>query len=231
MPGKIKNPYYKAFLEGHLLQEIDRDDLKFVLDRIQHQYVDQARCMVIVLWVTGARPNEVLKLTGKNFVFTKDYLEIQLNKSKGGMARDLGMPWINPKTGQEDELTKEVWEYAKTMWLDQYCFHFFRSEAKRYGVKKTYRKKNGEVIEKFYDKVYDELSSKLRYYIPKWFSVLWPEGIPPYYLRHNRGSKLYNKSGGEATTIALGHTSEKTKASYAHQTKDMRKNISRGIME
>jgi len=234
--AKIKNPYYKAFLEGYLLEVITREDIKIVIDNIQHKYRDQARALVIVSWFTGARPNEILRLTGNNFIKNKEYLQINIPGSKGGKARTLSLPWINSETGEQDELVHELWNYISTIFMQQLAFWNFKSNAKRYGVTKKIKKRNettGEIEtkEKRYDKIYDEISSKLRYYYPKWFKVLWESGIPPYYLRHSRGTVVADTAGGDATTMVLGHTSDKTRERYIHQTKKTRKKIGEALVK
>jgi site-specific recombinase XerD len=51
-------------------------------------------------------------------------------------------------------------------------------------VVKKYIDKSGKIRE------YIETTSKLRYHIPKWFEDVIPDSINPYYLRHNRFSKM-----------------------------------------
>lgn len=229
MPGKIKNPYYKAFINGDLIYEIRREDFEIVLDELQHQYQDQAKSLLILLWATGARPNEVLRLTGKHFIKTDKYLDVKLPGSKGSMARMVRLPL-------KDSLIQLVWEYVKTIPGSMYCFYFFRSRAKRYGVTKTYTKKNKitgekEIVTKRYDKIYDEVSSKLRYYLPKWFNVLFPEGIPPYYLRHNRMSIAAENLDSQALMLLKGSKTEGSIRPYIHQTRKTQRKISQELMK
>lgn len=229
MPGKVKNPYYKAFLKGDLIYEIRREDFIMVLDNIIHEYQDQARAMLILLWCTGARPNEILRLTTDRFIKTDKYLDVKVPGSKGSMERMIRLPLKDP-------LIVEVWEYVKQYPNRFFLFFFFRSKAVRYGVTKTYKRKNRitgemETVTKHYDKIYDEISHKLRYYIPKWFTVLFPEGIPPYYLRHNRMSIAAEKLDSSALMMLKGSKTEASVRAYVHQTRKTQRKISQELLK
>ena len=228
--GKITNTYYKAFLDGYLLEQITRNDIITVLNNIQHQYLNQARCLLIIAWSTGSRPNEYLRLTPEHFNKTKPFLEIKMPGSKGSESRIISLPYTL-ENGTTDPLTKEVHEYVRSLFPTQYLFWFFRSNAKRHGVTKKYKKKNGETVTKNYTKIYDELGAKLRYYFPKWFEIIFPEGVPPYYLRHNRTTTLMETAGREATMMNQGWKSEITLKRYTHKTKKMRQQIGEGLMQ
>ena len=98
-------------------------------------------------------------------------------------------------------------------------------------VTKRYKKKDGTVIVRKYDKKYPNISSKLNYYFPKWFDVLFPGGVPPYYLRHNRVIKVLDRAGREATIQTFGWEKEATLKHYSHKSKKMRKDVAKGLME
>lgn len=228
--GTIKNQFYKDFLDGFLINEISRADIQMVLDNIKHQHTEQARVLVIIAWSSGARPNEYLRLTPEHFSRSTEFLEIKFPASKGSSARTISMPRYK-EDGSDDPLTKEVFDYARKLFPKQFLFWFFRSEAVRHGVTKRYKKKDGTIVEKKYDKIYEYLSSKLGYYFPRWFDCLFPDGVPPYYLRHNRATKLYEKAGSGATMETFGWKKEETMRKYMHKTKKMRKEIAKGLME
>jgi len=228
--AEIKNEYYHDFLEGFLLKQINRQDIQLVLDNIQHEYNRQARAMIIIAWASGARPNEYLRLTPEMFSKSKEYLEIKMPGSKGSAARVVSLPTIDAE-GHTDTLTNEVYNYVRGLAPGQYLFWFFRSKSKRYGVTKRYKRKDGTIVEKSYDKTYDTLSNKLGYYFPRWFEVLFPDGVPPYYLRHNRATTLLETSGREATIMNQGWKTEVTLKRYTHKTPQMRKRIAGGLMK
>lgn len=229
--GIIKNQYYKDFLDGFLLNEISRSDIIQVIDNIDHQEIEQARVLVIIAWCSGSRPNEYLKLTPEHFSRSTNFLEIKMPSSKGSSARTISMPRYLTDNKTEDPLTKEVFEYTRKLFTKQYLFWFFRSDAIRNGVKKRYKKKDGTIIEKNYDKIYNYLSSKLGYYFPRWFDILFPDGVPPYYLRHNRATKVYEAVGSGGTMETFGWKKEETMKKYMHKTKKMREEIGKALME
>lgn len=229
--GKVKNQYYKDFLDGFLLNEISRADIEMVLRNLQHQYQEQAEVLVIIAWVSGARPNEYLRLIPEHFSRSIEFLEIKFPSSKGSSARTISMPRYLKDSKEEDPFTKKVFEYERRLFSKQYLFWFFRSDAIRHGVTKKSKNKEGEFIEKRYNKLYPELSSKLKYYFPKWFDCLFVDGIPPYYLRHNRATKVNEKVGSAGTMETMGWKREETLRKYTHKTKKMRREIAEGLME
>lgn len=229
--GTVKNQFYKDFLEGFLLNEISREDIIHVLNSITHQYLVQARVLIIIAWASGSRPNEYLRLTPEHFSRTREFLEIKMPASKGSSARTISLPRYLKDSKKEDPLTTEVHDYVRKLFPRQWLFWFFRSDAKRHGVTKKYKKKDGTVVEKRYDKIYNYLSSKLSYYFPKWFSCLFPDGIPPYYLRHNRATKVYEAVGSGGTMETFGWKKEETMKKYMHKTKKMRKEIGEALMK
>lgn len=222
--GNVKNQYYKNFLDGNAIEEISRDDIIKVLDNIDHQYIDQARVLVIIAWATAARPNEYLRLTPEHFIRDSEFLKIKMPCSKGSSKRTVSF-LRKMEDGNEDPLVSEVHEYVRKLFPQQYLFWFFRSNAVRYGTTKNVRTKEGKTIKKRYDKIYFELSRKLKYYFPKWFECLFEDGIPPYYLRHNRATKVYEKLGGGPTMHLTGWTSERMLKRYVHKTKKMEREI------
>ena len=228
--GTVKNQYYKDFLDGFLLNEISRQDINLVLDNIKHQHQAQARVLVIISWASGARPNEYLRITPEHISRSKEFLEIKMPGSKGSSARTISLP-RTLKDGSPDPLTTEIDDYVRRLFPKQYLFWFFRSNAIKNGVTKNYKRKDGTLVTRRYDKCYELLSNKLTYYFPKWFEVLFPDGVPPYYLRHNRSTKLLEVAGREATLMNQGWKSEITLKRYTHKTKKMRKQIADGLME
>jgi len=229
--GEVKNQYYKDFLDGFLINEINREDIETVINNLDHQHQQQAEVLVIIAWTTGARPNEYLRLTPEHFSRTKEYLEIKLPSSKGSSARTISLPKKYKHSDDDDPLIMKIDDYVRRLLPQQYLFWFFRSDAIRHGVQKKYKNKKGEIIIKNYDKIYSELSSKLKYYFPKWFDILFPDGVPPYYLRHNRATKVYERVGSGGTMETFGWKKEETLRKYAHKTRKMRKKIGEGLME
>lgn len=228
--AKVTNQFYKAFLDGYLLEEIDRNDIIKVLNNINHKHIQQARVLIILAWGSGARPNEYLKLKKEDLSRSTEFLEVRFLGSKGSSARTISFPRYMDD-GSEDPLILEVFDYYRKLFPGQWLFWFFRSNAVRYGVTKKIKTKDGQILEKKYDKVYDYLSSKLNYYFRKWFDVLVVDGVPPYYLRHNRASKVFEKVGSAGTMETTGHKRQESLKSYTHKTKKMRKEIGKALMK
>lgn len=229
--GDVKNKFYKDFLEGFLLNEISRLDIIKVIDNINHKHIEQARVLIIIAWSTGSRPNEYLRLTPEYFSRSKEFLEIKMPSSKGSSARTISLPRYIKNSEAEDPLTKEIYDYVAVIAPNQWLFWFFRSQAKRYGVTKKIKTRSGEIREKTYDKIYPDLASKLRYYFPKWFDIVFPDGIPPYYLRHNRATKIMDAAGSGAALETFGWKKEETLRKYTHKTRKKREEIGKALLE
>ena len=163
--GQVKNQYYRDFLDGFLINEITRQDINRVINNIDHQHRSQARVLVIIAWASGRRPNEYLRLTPESFSKSKEYLEIKMPGSKGSESATVSMPRYLTDGETPDPLTQEIHDYVYRLFPRQKLFWFFISDAKRYGVVKKYKKKDGTTVIKKYDKLYDKLSNKLPYLI------------------------------------------------------------------
>jgi integrase len=168
----IKNESYKRFLDEGLIDTLDEDQIKIVLDSLKHRFKLEARSLIICMYYTGARPNEILRLKTDDIIRDGKYLKITMQGSKRGLPRPIMLKISHP-------LVKEFDIYTKKLPLGVFIFYHFRNNYIR-----NYTSKSGEI------KTITTISDKLRYYFKKWFSVLFPDGIPPYYLRHNRFSKL-----------------------------------------
>lgn len=237
MNEKIVNIHYKAFIDGGLLFEINRDDIIKVLDNIAEvqtnwskEKIIQARALIIIAWATGARPNEYLRLMPSDFHKSKEFLEIKIPGSKGGKGRTMSLP-LN-LNDSPDPLITELYDYITRLFETMAPFHSFISNSTHYGITKKNVKKTGEIETKHYDKRYRDLGSKLRYYFPRWFEIIMEDGIPPYYLRHNRGTIVTDNAGITAAAHALGHKSQTTTMKhYSHLTKERRRQIGKELMK
>lgn len=223
---KIKNRHYKKFLKGQMIRKIPPEDLKKVLDNIEHEHQAQARALVIVSWLTGARPNEVLRLKGNDIIKEPYYLKIELKGSKRSKNRTLMLPIRN------NDLVKELWSYIQTVPGPVFLFWAFRSSRVRHGTTVTHTKKiDGKEVKekKHYDKKYRVLSDKLYYWFKKWFSVLFEDGVPPYYLRHNRSSVMAENCTAAEIAQARGSTISSAEQ-YIHLSEKQAKKIGRELI-
>lgn len=172
---KIKNPNYRKFLDQGLIDTINEDHIKQALDNItglRGKHIKECRSFVIELYYTGARPGEVLKTKGKLITKEGSYIKVAIvEPTKNGLPRTIYLPYKKP-------LVKELYNYAITIYPDLDLYPHLKSNTQRF--RKT---KKGL-------KEFTEDTNKLRYHFTKWFKNVLPESISPYFLRHNRFSKL-----------------------------------------
>lgn len=175
---RIKNKRYRQFLDTGMFESLSEADLLRAVGNvkgIKGQYVKEGRALLICLYYTGCRPNELMKLKSEN---VKDesasYYKVLLMGSKGGLPRTIYLQ-------KKKLMVKEFAQYCLSMPPGMYCFFHYRDNYVRLHVCK-----NGEEKGKL------ECTNKLRWYFKTWFAFI-PGGITPYYLRHNRFSKLSEK--------------------------------------
>lgn len=207
----IKNKLYTRFLKEGIIETIGEEDIIKALDKIQGRHKIEARALLICLYYTGARPNEVLRLVGRDLIKKGSYLLVKIKGSKGGLPRTLHLPLRLP-------LIKELYKYALSMHEDAYIFFNYKG-----AVKKVIMTRNGP-------KEYQEISGRLRYHFSKWFDGVTEEPIPPYYLRHNRLSKL-SEAGLTMQDLQMfkGSKSINSVMPYLHMSRATAKKIARRI--
>jgi len=207
---RITNPNYDRFLKEGYIQTIEPDDLGKGLDKIQGKYQHQARALIIILYYTGARPNEVVRMTGKHVMKRGNRLILILPGSKRGHSRQFPL-------SMSRKFVKEVYDYARSMPPDMLLFHHYGLTYHR-----QYKKKSGEVV------VRQEMGGNLRYVFRKCFDDVIPGGINPYYLRHNRMTKWMEEDlSPNKALLARGGKSYDTLMRYAHASKKFQDDIVR----
>jgi integrase len=172
---KIKNVHYVKFLKEGIIDVLNEDAIKLVLAGLKHRFLKEARCLIISLYYTGARPNEILRLKAGDIQREGRYLILKVPSSKRGLPRSIYLPIQKP-------MVQELYQFVLVNHPEVFLFWHFRNNYN--GV---YKNKKG------ISKARHSISDRLRYYFRKWFSVVMQDGIPPYYLRHNRFSKLSEK--------------------------------------
>lgn len=205
---KIKNKNYREFLETGLINLINEDTIKKVLSRVEEGvYKRQARALIIALYYSGARPNEVLRMCAGDVQKKNSYVTLKVRGSKRGFSRIIYLSY------NKNELVKEFIAYAMSIPHDMLLFWKFRNHYVR-----EKKMRGGDIKEVV------TISDKLRYYFGKWFSGVIDEGIPPYYLRHNRFSSL---SMGGATMEQIrqikGSRTLDSVMPYLHMSEDVAK--------
>lgn len=173
--GKITNKAYRQFLDEGIIETLGESDIKKALSNIKGKNVKEGRALLIALYYTGARPNEVLDIKSKDVQKKKSYVLIKVKGSKRGLPRTIYLQYRRP-------LVKEFYKYACSIFPGMYLFHNFIGHYER-----TYINKEGEI------KTRIDTTDKLRYHVKKWFQGVVKGSITPYFLRHNRFSKLAEK--------------------------------------
>jgi len=207
---KITNPHYRKFLDEGIISKLEPDHIHRALknvEGIRGRYIEEGKALLIALYYTGCRPNEVLRLRGKDIIKERSWIIIKAPGSKKGLARPIYLKYNN-------ELVKSLYAYVVKVFPENLLFYNYMS---------TYRRK-------IKDGVREEVASKLNYYIKRWFDDVFYDGetISSYYLRHNRFSKL-SESGIPMSDIMQikGSKTVESVRPYLHLSVDTAKKISR----
>lgn len=216
--AKLTSKFYKDFLKGEFIKTIGIDVLTDILENINHvenKYKQEARAFMIVLYYFGSRPAEILNLKGENIFKSNNYVYIHFKTLKKGRARTLGLP-------TRKKFISEFYNFAQRVFPTEYLFRHYRSEYVR-----TYTIGKGENTKEIKT---NEVSNKLRYHFYKWISGVIEDRIPPYYLRHNRFSKMMEKGADIRDIMSMkGALTEKSVFPYIHLSKSGAKKLSRFI--
>lgn len=207
---KIKNKNYLLFLKEGLINTINELEIKQALANVKGRYVSEGRALLILLYYTGARPNEALKVLGKHINKQGNYITIRIEASKRGNPRTVYLSY-------RKELVRELYKFACSTFPEAFLFYHYRNNY----VRKKLNKK-GVPIETL------EITDKLRYHFKKWFTGVID--ITPYYLRHNRFSKLAEKGVNiQEMRILKGAKTEGSVNFYIHLSKRGAKKLSTKI--
>lgn len=208
---KITNTNYRAFLDRGEITTIDEEQITQALKNIKGRHARQGRSLLIALYLTGARPNEILQLRGKNISKQKGYFTIFVPASKGGLSRTIYVPANSP-------LTKELYEYCSSLFPEMLLFYNYSNNYTR------------TVLTQKGIKTRKETTDKLRYYVKKWFTGIIDNSISPYYLRHNRFSKLAMSGvNTEQIRILKGAKDIASVTPYVHLSSTEAKKIAKHI--
>jgi site-specific recombinase XerD len=208
--SKITNKAYREFLDKGIIQTIDIEQLNKVLNNIEHKNKPLARIFVIILYYSGARPNEILLLKTDDIKKEGNYLTILLQGSKRGLPRKIYLQTKNPHI-------QEIEKYNQSLPPNYVLFNIFANSYER-------KKKNNETR--------IETTSKIFYYIKKWTSgiINGEEGLSPYFFRHNRFSKL-SEEGATLQEIRMikGSRTYESVTPYLHMSSNISKKLAKKI--
>lgn len=210
---RILNERYNEFFKKGSINTISPEQFLSYMKRINHKQIKQARNFFSILYYTGARPAEILDLKAKDI--TKEglrYVIIQMPGKKNGLPRPIRLPYRRP-------YVKEIYQYAIALFEEQYLFPSLRSNKIRTTKWVTSKGEHKS-------KDYEESSCKIWYHFDKWFDG----EINPYFLRHNRFSKLMEAGGtAEQVRSLKGAKSMESTTAYMHLSKKQSVEIAKKI--
>ena len=201
---KISNKHYREFLDNGIIQTINVEHLdKAMLNikGVRGYYIEEGKALLSLLYYTGARPNELLRMVVPCIEHSHRRVIIRVPQSKGGLARKI---YLDDKKKYVNTILK----YHDSLPDGMHMFYHYANCYKRKIITK-----------KGISKERKEISNKLRYYIKKWFDDVFEESITTYYLRHNRFSKMA-ESGADLSDIRLvkGSKTENSIFPYLHMS-------------
>lgn len=210
--SRLKNQLYLDLLNGEYITTLGIPEIRKVMDNIDSYggykiNKAEAKALVCLLYYTGARPAEILNLTGQDIKKEGTYIYVHLSTLKYGNPRKIAIPLNKP-------FVNDTWKYCAQVFPTWFLFEKYRGTHRR-----LRKNKKDEIIE------YRELSSKLRYYFRRWFSDI---EITPYFLRHNRFSIMSEKGASdEEIRIAKGARSLASVDPYTHLSQKRAKRFTR----
>lgn len=205
---KIRNKRYREFLDQGLITTLNESDILQALKLIDGEHIKEGRALLIIAYYTGARPTEYLKLKPKHITKKGSYCVVMMPASKGGKTRVIYLQLKRP-------LIKEFYQFACTIFDGVFLFYHYRTHYVR-----KIETKDG-IKERI------DVTDGLRYHFKKWFR---DEKITPYFLRHNRFSKL-SESGATAEEIRQmkGSKTLESVFPYLHLSKRTAKKLARKL--
>lgn len=209
---KIKNPNYRQFLDEGIIDIISERQIHQALANIKGRYIREGRALLIALYYTGARPNEILRLKAKDIGRDASYVTVKVPGSKKGVARTLYFPY-------RLSLVKELYMYARAVFEEQFLFFHYKSSYIR-----VVKRKDGTTDER------EDTTDKLRYHLQKWFKGVVDGSITPYFLRHNRFSQL-SIAGADREELRMikGARSAESVSHYVHMSTKSAKDVAKRI--
>jgi len=206
-----KNINYRKFLDDGIIKFLNTDDIANALKNVKGRHIKSGRALIICFYYTGARPIEILRMRAKDINKDKSYFKINLTPSKRGLTREIHI-------SQKRKFMKELYDYSMSLPPEMLMFYHYKTKYIR-----TRQTKKGL-------KTYVEETDGLRYHFYKWFSNVIDGSISPYYLRHNRFSKM-SRNGATMDQIKFykGSRTYDSIYPYLHLSSEMAKKASKTI--
>ena len=105
---KITNINYRRFLDEGRIELLNEEQIVQAISNIKSFYPEEGKALLITLYFTGARPNEVLNIKAKDIKKIKYYLQVKIKGSKKGLPRTVLLPYRN-------DLVKQLYDYVSKM--------------------------------------------------------------------------------------------------------------------
>lgn len=212
---KITNEYYREFLDKGSIRIMEPIEFHRLLDTMKfesHKFkqAEWQNYLYLLYW-SGRRPTEILRLKGEDIKKDKGYIVIMFPTLKKGRTTNF---YFSCKLVQD---IKKVYKWAKSRHPSLLLFPSLISQNTK---EIKWKKKNGEIIKKSYK----EPASNIFYYVKKFFRV------PPYFFRHNRFSDMMMK-GADIYDIqhAKGGKDVRSVSPYLHLSKKAAKKTAKFI--
>ena len=212
-PNKITNPSYRKFLDDGIIDVIEEEQIVEALKNIKGKHIQEGQALLIFLYYTGARPAEALQTQAKHITREKTHILVRVGGGiKKSLPRTVHLPYKLP-------LAKQLYQYSTGMFREMFLFHNYKGSYRR--VTKTSK---GEIVTR------TETTDKLRHHLKKWFQGVIPGSITPYYLRHNRFSKLAIAGVSDRDLRQLkGSRTNDSIIPYLHMSTASSKNVAKVI--
>jgi integrase len=206
---KIENKEYRNFLDSGIIEPISETEIKQALDNVSGRHKTAARAVILALYYTGGRPVQILNIKGQDVKRKDSYVTIRLAPAKNGLPTTVYLPYRN-------KYVRELYAYAAACMPQMYIFHQFRTTHRR-----QYKTKKGIQFN-------TSITDGLRYRFSKWFAGV--RDITPYFLRHNRFSKLAMAGATDRQIQQLkGAKSADSVKPYIHLSSDSAKKVAKLI--
>lgn len=226
----VKNPNYLRFKSEGIIEYVTENHIREAIKNIDKCTLkrrrEEAKALLIVMYYTGCRPAEALLMKSKDCVKDGAYLKLTVKTLKRGRARVI---WLSFR---KFPLIKHLWEWHLKKYHEEFLFRSFQGQYKNHQEwdKKIILKDSstGEEIEQKsrVKRDYILIAQKLPYYFKRWFDGVFTDGVNPYYLRHNKFSKLAESGASDRDLMIMkGSRSYNSIEYYIHRSEKRGKKL------
>jgi len=160
MPKYTKESMTKFINEGLL------DPVEDIDEFLENCNSTQKKILLMLIFLIGARPCELIKLKKESFKKDKYCLTISIETSKRGMFRKIGLP-------MRTKYVQEIWDYVKTLLIGQRLF---------WTITESYQVRN--IVYKATDNKYPPY-----FFRHNRFSIISNKGASPNEIKYLKGAR------------------------------------------